>query len=242
MDAAHPAPGRTAFLEEADGTQWAGARASVRLAEHPPRLTGSLMGLAAMIVLGIVLVAHTAVALQPRTAAVRTAAPDAPAQEPAARRDAPLPEAVGPDPEVTDNGFVVQPWRWHQALTVSERTTLRANPGDEQSASRGTIQQGRAIRVIGLVAVTANEAWLQVRTDNGGVAYVSAEDVIPVPEFRERERAQAARAAAEARAEAEADAFQDLVGQAIDLGVPPAEQGFAVPPPPPPTPEPGELY
>jgi hypothetical protein len=201
-------------------------------------MTGSLVGLAAMMVLGLVLVAHTALALQPRVASVRTGAPPVQAAAPAARESAPRPLAVAPDPEVTDNGFFVQPWRWHESLTVSERTTLRASPGEEASDSRGTAQQGRPLRVIGLVAVSANEAWLQVRTDNGGVAYVDAEDVIPVPEFRERERAAAARAAAEARAEAEAAQLEQALGAMFDFGVPPQEEA----PPGPPPAAPGELY
>ncbi len=239
MDRAHDPHPHSAFLETADGKRWAGARASMRVVEAPPAATGTMIGLVAMAAIGLVLVAHTAVALQPRVAAVRVGTPaEIQAADTPARPEAPLPEAVGPDPEVTANGYTVQPWRWPEALTVSRRVTLLASPADANAAGRGVVQEGRAIRVIGLVAVTANEAWLQVRTDNGGVAYVDAEDVMPLPAFRDRQRTEAARAAAEAQAEAAAAQLDQAFGTIVDLGVPPPETAEPSPAPA----VPGELY
>jgi hypothetical protein len=240
MDGVHSASARASFRQDASGGQWAGVRSSFQGAQAVAPLSGSLMGLLAMMLLGLVLVAHTALAMQPRVANVRSSAQEPVVQAAAEPAPSERPEAVGPDPEVTENGFIVQPWRWHQALTVSQRTTLLANPGEDASATRWTIQEGRAIRVIGLVAVSETEAWLQVRTENGGVAYVLAEDVTPLPDYRERRRAEAAEAAAAARREAEAAELEAALGAIIDLNVPPSEFAPASPPSRPA--QPGELY
>jgi hypothetical protein len=98
---------------------------------------------------------------------------------------------------------------------------------------------GRALRVIGRVRMGDGDVWLQIRTDDGGVAYLDSEDVMEVAEFRAREREAAAlaRAAAEAEAAAASPLAPGDPAAAANVNVPPSEA-----PPPPPAPEPGELY
>ena len=233
----------TAYFEEVDGAHWAGARTSARQDAQGFRPTGSVLGLAAMAAIGFLCVAQGAVSLAPRAAPVRVAPPVAesapeagPAATPAAQE---RPLAVGPDPEVTENGLPVEAWRWPDPLTVQERVTLRAAPGDVFSDPRGAAQPGRALRVIGRVRMGDGDIWLQVRTDDGGVAYLDSEDVMEVAEFRAREREAAAlaRAAAEAEAAAASPLAPGEQSATPTVNVPPSEA-----PPPPPTPEPGELY
>lgn len=229
----------TAYVDEVDGAQWAGSRASARQFAEGVRPTGSVLGLVAMAAIGFVCVAQGAVSLAPRAAPVRVAPPTdetiaTAGAEAAVVQDRPLP--VGPDPEMTENGLPVEPWRWPDPLTVGERVALRAVPGEAVSASRGVAAPGRALRVIGRVRVRDGGVWLQVRTDDGGVAYLDSALVLEVAEFREREReaAELARAAAEAEA-ASASAFAP--------GAPTGPSTMNAPPPEaPPSPAPGELY
>lgn len=236
-------PEETAYFEEVDGAQWAGARASARQAVPGYRPTGTVLGLAAIAAIGFLCVAQGAVSLAPRAAPVRVAPPEAENGLPAETADPPVaqerPLAVGPDPEITENGLPVEPWRWPNPLTVEERTTLRSAPGDALSDSRGAAMPGRALRVIGRVRMGDGDVWLQIRTDDGGVAYLDSEDVMEVAEFRAREREAAAlaRAAAEAEAAAASPLAPGDPAAAANVNVPPSEA-----PPPPPAPEPGELY
>lgn len=232
----------TTYFEEVDGAHWAGARASARQAVPGYRPTGTVLGLAAMVAIGFLCVAQGAVSLAPRAAPVRVAPPvveSAPAttvaEAAAAEPERPL--AVGPDPEITENGLPVEPWRWPNPLTVEDRTTLRSAPGDALSDSRGAALPGRALRVIGRVRMGDGDVWLQVRTDDGGVAYLDSEDVMEVAEFRAREREAAALARAAAEAEAAAASPLAPGDPNAVTTVPPSEA-----PPPPPAPEPGELY
>lgn len=229
----------TAYVDEVDGAQWAGSRASAGRFAGGGRPTGSVLGLTAMAAIGFLCVAQGAVSLAPRAAPVRVAPPpvdavDTAGAEAAVAEERPL--AVGPDPEMTENGLLVEPWRWPSPLTVTERVVLRAAPGEAAAAGREVAWPGRALRVIGRVRVGDGGVWLQVRTDDGGVAYLDSADVLEVAEFREREReaAELARAAAEAEAAA---------ASASAPGAPNATSAMSAPPSEGPTsPAPGELY
>lgn len=240
MDAARHTEGQPSFREDETGAHWAGARASERSTPKPARPTGTVLGLLAMATLGFVMVAQAAVDLSPRRPPAPAPTPAAVttiAATPQARPAVEQPLAVLPDPERTDNGLAVEPWRWPNPLTVSESTPLRAAPGDLTSEVRGTATPGRPIRVIGRVKVDEDTIWLQIRTDNGGVAYVDGERVMEETAYRARERAAAQRAREEAQAAAESTAPTDLstfFGASNSQDVPPSEAT--------PAPEPGQLY
>lgn len=231
-----PASDGSVYLNEAHASAWAGVRRA-RPAPKPQLRVGvaawALFGVAGLSLLFCAGAAANLAAAQAqaRAAAIAEAAaeaePDAPAQ---AQAQAPVIALEGAPSQVdAGDGVAVQPVAAPRPLTVRERVTLRSSPGG--AADRGAIRPGQRLRVIGQLRHDG-ELWLQVRADDGGVAYMVAENAVYHDAWRRAQSVIAQASQAEPLAtegEATANGALATTGAPLtQIDVPPPEAG---PPP-----------
>jgi hypothetical protein len=241
MDVEHsPRPPSGSFAHSNADETWVGLRPSRDEPPAPPVLgTDSLLLFTAAGLALLVCGGGALSLMQPAPRAATQVAQDvAPAQEAPTQAPPPAPIVAGDGETLlvdAGDGIAVTPLATPRPLTVRERVTLRARPGEASAGSRGTVAPGQRLRVIGQLRTGDGDIWLQVRADDGGLAYMEASDAVFHDVWRS---AQAAQRSADAQLEAMAEAIANggpVTGAPLQAGVPPNESA-------PPTADAGELY